>query len=178
MHPKHNRVLAVSPSTRGLGFAVFEGVDSFIDWGIKSVKKDKNPECLKKLGLLVDQYRPGVLVLQDHSIGLSRRPERIKALGVEIVALASNRNLKVMLYTREKMREIIAANKKGTKQEIAEILAKRFPEELHSRLPPKRRAWMNENYSMDIFDAVALALTYFHTRRGAKPFRVPTPEAG
>jgi len=29
---------------------------------------------------------------------------------------------------------------------------------LASRLPPKRRPWMSEDYRMDIFDAVALAL--------------------
>ena len=41
---------------------------------------------------------------------------------------------------------------------MAEILVKRFPEELGSRLPPKRRPWMSEDSRMDIFDAVALAL--------------------
>ena len=43
---------------------------------------------------------------------------------------------------------------------MAEILAKRLPEELGFRLPPKRRAWMSEDYRMDIFDAVALALMF------------------
>jgi len=38
----------------------------------------------------------------------------------------------------------------GTKLAIAEILAKKYPEELGSRLPPKRRLWMSEDYRMDI----------------------------
>lgn len=46
----------------------------------------------------------------------------------------------------------------GTKHALAEILAKQFSEELASRLPPKRKAWMSEDYRMDIFDAVALVL--------------------
>ena len=43
----------------------------------------------------------------------------------------------------------------GTKHMLAEIIAKRFPEELGSRLPPKRKPWMSEDFRMNIFDAVA-----------------------
>jgi hypothetical protein len=40
------------------------------------------------------------------------------------------------------------------------IIAKRFPEELGSRLPPERKPWMSEDSRMNIFDAVALALVF------------------
>jgi len=53
---------------------------------------------------------------------------------------------------------VFFADGQGTKHALAEILAARFPEELGCRLPPKRRPWMSEDYRMDIFDAVALAL--------------------
>ncbi|MGH7993063.1 MAG: hypothetical protein ACREDQ_06080 [Limisphaerales bacterium] len=52
-------------------------------------------------------------------------------------------------------------NPKGTKQALAERLALKFPVELGSRLPPKRRAWMSEDPRMDIFDAVGLATVYW-----------------
>ena len=45
-----------------------------------------------------------------------------------------------------------------TKHEIALAIAQAFPE-LTSRLPRKRRPWMSEDESMNVFDAVALALT-------------------
>jgi hypothetical protein len=70
-------------------------------------------------------------------------------------------NVTVKLFSREQVRRVFFANGQGTKQAPAEILAKRFPEELGSRLPPKRRPWMSEDYRMDIFDAVSLALTFF-----------------
>ena len=38
--------------------------------------------------------------------------------------------------------------------------SKRFPE-LAPRLPRSRKPWMSEDYRMSIFDAVALALTFF-----------------
>ncbi len=62
------------------------------------------------------------------------------------------------LFSHEHVRQVFFADGQGTKHALAEILAKRFPEELGSRLPPKRRAWMSEDSRMDIFDAVALAL--------------------
>ena len=46
------------------------------------------------------------------------------------------------------------------KQEIAIAIAERFPE-LAPRLPRSRKPWMSEDYRMSIFDAVALALTFF-----------------
>ena len=46
------------------------------------------------------------------------------------------------------------------KQEIAIAIAEHFPE-LAPRLPRSRKPWMSEDYRMSIFDAVALALTFF-----------------
>ena len=43
---------------------------------------------------------------------------------------------------------------------MAELLAKKFPDELASRLPPKRKPWKSEDSRMDIFDAVALAVAF------------------
>jgi hypothetical protein len=56
--------------------------------------------------------------------------------------------------------QVFIPDGQGTKHELAEILAKQFPEELGSRLPPKRKAWMSEDSRMGIFDAVALALVF------------------
>jgi hypothetical protein len=49
-----------------------------------------------------------------------------------------------------------------TKRQIAESIAREFPE-LEPRLPPVRKFWMNEDSRMNIFDAAALGMTYFHT---------------
>jgi len=55
---------------------------------------------------------------------------------------------------------IWAGSDATTKQEIAIAIAERFPE-LAPRLPRFRKPWMSEDYRMSIFDAVALALTFF-----------------
>ncbi|MCX6925726.1 MAG: hypothetical protein NT154_21315, partial [Verrucomicrobia bacterium] len=56
------------------------------------------------------------------------------------------------------LRRVFCGARRGTKHALAEIIAQRFPEELGFRVPPKRRPWMSEDFRMDIFDAVALAL--------------------
>jgi len=39
------RVLAVDPLSRGVGFAVLEGNDNLIDWGIKTTGQADNPRA-------------------------------------------------------------------------------------------------------------------------------------
>lgn len=156
------RILAIAPSTRGFGFAVLEGQETLVDWGVKSVKGDKNAESLVKVKALIAHYQPGVLVLQDTKH--SRRSPRIRALSKRIISIAATRKVRVALFLREKVMQVFFADAQGTKYALAQILAKRFPEELASRLPPKRRPWMSEDSRMDIFAAVALALI---PRRGA-----------
>ena len=62
------------------------------------------------------------------------------------------------LFSHEQVRRVFFADGQGIKHALAEIVANKFPEELGSHLPPKRRPWMSEDSRMDIFDAVALVL--------------------
>src|SRR5882672_11085231 len=138
---KHLRVIAIAPSTRGFGFAVLEG-ETLIDWGVKTVKGDKNKQCLLKVEELIAHYQPGVMVLEDHSAKGSRRAPRIRVLGEKIIGLARKQKITVTLFSRQQVRRAFFSDGNGTKDTLAEILAKRFPEELGSRLPAKRRPWM------------------------------------
>lgn len=58
------------------------------------------------------------------------------------------------------MRGALLGDVKGTKHEMAELLAQKFPAELAARMPRKRRAWENEDGRMDMFDAVGLAVVF------------------
>jgi len=159
-HLKQHRILALAPSTRGFGFAVLDGKETLVDWGVKSVDGDKNARSLERLEALVACYLPEVIIMEDHSAKSSRRSTRIRELGRQIIAAASNRKIRVKLFSRRHLREVFFVDGVGTKHAIATILAERFPEELGSRLPPKRKPWMNEDYRMDIFDAVGLGLAF------------------
>ena len=69
-------------------------------------------------------------------------------------------NIRVRSFSRAKVKQTLGESGASNKYEIAIAIAKRFPE-LTTRLPRFRKPWMSEDYRMSIFDAVALALTFF-----------------
>lgn len=162
------RILALAPSARGFGYAAMEDL-AILECGKKGAKGDKNLRSLSKIEKLMVLFRPGVLVLPDVSAKGSRRAPRIKALHEQVIELATKQNCKVALVSEKKLRVALLGNEKGTKHEIAELLAQRFPAELARKLPPKRRAWDSEDAWMDMFNAVALAVVFLRNRRSRSP---------
>ena len=156
---KQIRVLAIALTARGFGYCVMEN-DVMLECGNKRVKGDKNSQAVSKIEKLLKRFVPGVLVLQDVNALGSRRAPRIKALHQQIIELAGKQKLKVALLSGNLLRDALLGDARGTKHEMAEMLAKKYPVELAVKLPPKRRPWENEDARMDIFDAVALAAAY------------------
>ena len=78
----------------------------------------------------------------------------------DISKLASKRKIKVRRFSRVKVKQAFSESGASNKYEIAVAIAGRFPE-LAPRLPRFRKPWMSEDYRMSIFDAVALASTFF-----------------
>jgi Holliday junction resolvasome RuvABC endonuclease subunit len=156
--PKYPRILAIAPSTKGFGYAVFEGHKMLVHWGVKSVKGDKNAGAIEKVEHMIARYNPQVMVLEETASKESRRSLRIKKLTKGLVAIAEKRTIKVVLFSQKQIGRVFLGDDPGTKHTRAKIIAERFPEELGFLLPPKRRDWMSQDSRMDIFDAVALAL--------------------
>jgi hypothetical protein len=153
--PPHHRVLAIAPSHRGFGYALFEGI-FLVDWGTRVVSGKKNVSSLAEAKLLILQYQPGVLALED--LTDSKRGDRVRALVQGIIDLGRHCKVAVKQFSREQMNKAFFEKGEGTKYELAELMVKEFPEELGFRLPPKRRAWTSEDYRMALFDAVVLGL--------------------
>lgn len=159
----YTRILSITPGIRGFGYAVIEGQDMLIDWGIKAVTGDKNNECIVKVEEMINFYKPDVLVMEDHEAKESLRSERIRSLSRRILVLAKRNLLPIKVFTHKKVRQIFFEEGLGTKHALAQIIADQFPEELGHRLPHKRRAWESEGYSMVIFEAVALCIVFRKT---------------
>jgi len=128
--PKYPRILAIAPSSRGFGFAVLEALDTLVDWGTRSVKRDKNSGCILKVKKLITHYRPDVVVVENTSIKPFRRSARIRALTTRILRLAESHGVTAVSFSRKQVRQAFFADGEGTKYALAEIIAKRFPEEL------------------------------------------------
>jgi len=153
-------VLAIDPSSQGFGFAALEGSSALIDWGAKSARTDKNPKGLLKVKDLIALYHPQVIVLENPTSKGSRRCRRIQHFLKSIRIIARAKRIKARAFSPSDMRRAFSLPASSTKHEIATIIARIFPE-LAPRLPPVRRPWMSQDYRMQIFDAVALALTFF-----------------
>src|SRR5215831_10039059 len=160
VYTKDIRVLAVDPSTRGFGFAILEGPDRLIDWGVRETKVDKKRKSLRFIAELIDRYQPSVFVVEDYTRKGSRRCGRVRELINDISQLAVKRKVKVRSFSRAKVKQAFSETDASTKYEIAVAIAKRFPE-LVPRLPRFRKPWMSEDYRMSIFDAVGFGLTCF-----------------
>src|SRR5215813_4871248 len=102
-YTKDKRVLAIDPSTRGFGFAVLEGPNRLIDWGVKDTKTDKRKRSLKLIADLIDQYQPSVVVVEDYAGKGSRRCARVRELINDISKLAMKREVKVRRFSRLKV---------------------------------------------------------------------------
>jgi len=151
---KNIRILAIAPLSRGLGYAVMEGSDKLVACGNKAILHDKNVGALAWVNRFLQFYQPDVLVLPNVTAGDTRRAARIKTLHRKIVAWAGKKQVKVRLVSSTQVRTQLLGDPQGTKFAVAQRLAAKYPAELESRMPPKRRPWMSEDPRMDIFDAV------------------------
>jgi hypothetical protein len=162
---RHVFVLAVYPSTRGFAFVLFEGALSPADWGVKEIRgAQKNNRCLLAIASLIDQYQPGVLILQDTSPRGTRRARRIRNLNASIGELAESVGIPTIAYSRIEVLNAFASVAPRNKHDLAEAIAKHIPA-FDRYLPPPRKPWMSEDARMSLFDAAALALTFFQSDR-------------
>lgn len=146
----------MDPHPLNFGFAMFEGPDELLDWGIKNSRHGacavKVPMNVK-LALLLDQYGPDVVVIKEP------RTAALNGMLRTIAALAQARRIPVRLVSGAAVRSAFPDNNRN-KYQIATLIATRYPE-LSPRLGAKRRLWESEKYSMRIFDATALGVAYF-----------------
>ncbi|MHB8726430.1 MAG: hypothetical protein ACYC9Z_13850 [Casimicrobiaceae bacterium] len=159
-HPQ-NLVLAVYPFSRGFAFVFFEGPDSPFEWGVKEIReKHKSGRTLEEIKKLIDRYRPEVLVIEDTTNGGSRRTSPIRKLYRMLVHFAEAEYIELYRCSKKEVKECFASVGASTKYEIAKAIATQIPAFAH-RIPRFRKPWMSEDPRQSLFDAAALALTYF-----------------
>jgi len=154
-------ILALYPSTRGFGFAIFKGPSRPIDWGIKDVRDDKNVSCLSKINALIEFYEPEVVITEDYAEKRSRRCKRIQVLLRSIARLVEGQHITNYRVSRTTIHNFYSRFGARTKHERAKFISDQFPE-FELQLPPPRKIWMSEDPRMSMFDAAALALMYWY----------------
>ncbi len=168
MLKRYELVLAIYLTRRGFAFVLFEGSLSPVDWG--TTRRDgyaKNDSCLKVVTVLIRRYQPDVLVLQDTSWTGTHRSKRITNLNAAIFELAEGLGIPVCVFSRDRVRVTFSHLGSPSKHAIAEAITRHIPA-FERYLPPPRKPWMAEDARMGLFDAAALALTFFQSAAGGE----------
>jgi Holliday junction resolvasome RuvABC endonuclease subunit len=152
-------VLAIHPNYEGFGFVVFESGEALIDWGFKTTNHSRNIRCMKLIEDLIERHRPDAIVIEDLAAKTTRRGPRLKMLLGKILRLAARQEIQCRRVSRATVKEAFGPTLR-TKHQVACAIVARFPE-LARWLPKPRKLWMKEDRKMNIFSAVALALTFF-----------------
>src|SRR6266516_1945216 len=101
--PKYPRILGIAPSTRGFGFALLEGLNTLVDWGVKSIEGDKNTGSVARVKAMIAHYAPDVMVLENTLARPFHRAERIRRLTKRIVSVSKSQNGSGILLTWEEV---------------------------------------------------------------------------
>lgn len=152
------RLLALDLHPSSFGFAVFDGPSELIDWGVRSSKhkgKDVKIPILQKLAGLISYHEPEIIVIKTPKSAI------VRARSLVVVELARRHRIKMRIIPDAVIRRAFPQHSRN-KYQIATAIAEQFPE-LSPRLGARRKVWQSERHSMSIFDAAAIALSYFST---------------
>jgi len=161
MSTRRKLVMAVFPNTRGFAYVVFEGALLPIDWGMSEVRgARKNTLAVRRIDRLINLLGPDVLVLRAMADLQTPRGKRLCKLVGSLGELAKAKGIASLQFPREEVRRTFHYLGSPTRDTIARSIAKHIAC-FDPYLPPIRQFWKSEDRRMGIFDAAALALTFY-----------------
>jgi hypothetical protein len=155
------RVLAIHATTRGFAYCIFDGPGQLIDWGIKHVgTAQKNKDCLSLIEHLITRFDPHALVIEDVDEIGGKRSMRVRHLYRDLEKLADRASLDTYCYPWQVVFSVFKDGHPKTRHDIAVMVSGMIPN-IAKRLPPKRKIWLPQDPRQALFDAAALALTFY-----------------
>jgi hypothetical protein len=159
------RLLALEIRPQRVGFVVFEGAASLLDWGVRGFvgePSELTTIAAKKIGLLLDIYTPVAIAAREVSERETRTKQSRQSVLAAIRIAARVRSVKFHRFSEKKIRRFFSRQGCETKHQIASALAERFGS-LSWKLPPKRKPWQSQHYNSVIFDAAATGVAFLGT---------------
>lgn len=156
---KNITVLAIDPSSTGFGYSVLLSPNKLIDWGVVSTRINRLNCTVRRFQWLVEEYKPTVIVVErpNYSVGESALAKKFVAVMSKYTAVYE---LPFSVIKREQVDTLFKNFDAHTKYAIAEKVIEFLPQ-LAPFKPQKKEFYENEDSNMKIFDAVALALTFY-----------------
>ena len=160
MNNEHPIILALYPNARGLGYACVNVVEKkLLEQGIANIRPVANGGIIERIKQFIEYHNPTVIVIRDAKGTTSKNIERLYELNTFITLYAKHKHIPVYRYTRRQIRDVFELFGATTKEQIAKQLILWF-KELAPFAPRIRKAWMDEDYHMGIFDAMSLVITH------------------
>ena len=164
MRTRHT-VLALDPGLRDLGYAVLSP-SRFLASGVLSLRRlpreQRLPEVRRQVRGWLEAHQPRTIIVEK----TYRHPlpwlDALHAITVYIRRLSKRRHLHFATSAPQQVRKTVLGNGRGTKREVAAVIAARYPS-LRVYLTQDRR-W-KEVYWQNMFDALALALHHQAQRK-------------
>lgn len=156
-------VMAIYPNTRGFAYVVFEGPLVPVDWGVSDVRgKRRNTTCIRRIGILLKRYAPDVVILRGGYDLLVKRGRRLNRLVGAIEQLVAKTGISSIQLTRAQIKGAFVHLRPPTRYAIVNSIARYIPD-FQSYVPPVRKIWQREDRWMGLFDAAALAFTFYRS---------------
>jgi|SRR5580698_6957039 hypothetical protein len=156
----HDHVLAIHPTSRGFGWALFEAPDALLDWGLVHSAYRKRGDLVTRLRRILSHYQPSVLVLEEYADDASERTGRIQALNLAFEQVAAEHGVSMAVYDRELVASVLGVPSRASRYDVACAVANRI-EDLSHRMPPKRKFGNSEDARQSLFAAAALSMTRY-----------------
>ena len=162
-------LLAIDPSSRYLGVAVFEDL-RLLDWRTKIIEaKGRNAQAaVSRVRQVVRQYikhyQITMVVVRLYCLCPSHTSKLVAAMVKELQRFGKQQGLQVSLCDPQRVRKFFCQGTRATKMEVARIIATdRYPFLSHIYEETRAKPWFREKYHLQMFLAIALGVYWLST---------------
>jgi len=167
MKSHDKRIVAIDLRGGSFAFAVFQGPDRLLDWGVRSFRRGVNAVKIparKKVAALLDYFSPDAVVIRVRTGDRDARRRKMREI---VLGEAAKRRIPARLLSRRAVKDAFAGANR-TKYTIAASVAERLPG-LAPVLPTAHSLWVSEEYILSVFDAAATGIAYFNHSQSVPP---------
>jgi hypothetical protein len=170
-------ILAIDLRHRRLGYAAFQGHRNLLDAGLRVYRAVGEVEAAmasKRVAALLESFSPSAIVIKRERWDRAESSSHMRSLVAVMVDVSAAHSVPICLVEDNNVRKTFRNLGCETRDDIAAVLSRIFPELLW-KLPPKRRPWQSEHPRMAMFDAVALGLAYWQNQSTSLPVVSESP---
>lgn len=157
---KIERILAIDPGTKYMGFAAFEGTE-LVDYGVKTLKQGSEGIILEHLeeiiSRLIMEKKPDVFVLERNSFSQIKQNFRLMLAISRMKHIAKKQGILVFEYDPKTIRKVICNDGNASKIRVAQTIITSFAE-LKVFLQSDKVLVLR--YNLNLLDAVAIGMTF------------------